>query len=289
MNPLAIHRQKKILFFKSLAAARRRRQLLQRAILLLMNEKRSRLLKSLFVLQLLLVALRHALATLPGPRVRSCRRVVRNSGWWNLVWSTYSEKRFKKTFRVSRQTFRLIRELIKTDISKATLTEDPVSSELRLAICLYRLSRGDYYHTIAELIGIGEATVCCVVREVANAIVENLWIRYVDGHFPTNSNVLHQKIREMEQEWQVPYAYEAIDGCHIPLKCPPGGLEACKEFHNFKNFYSIIFMAMVDAKYRFIWASSGWLKCLTQQLQLRILYSNRILATFQTLIPNEKH
>ena len=74
MNPLAIHRQKK-LFFKSLAAARRR-QLLQRAILLLMNEKQTRLLKSLFILQLLLVALRHALATVPGPRVRSCRRVV---------------------------------------------------------------------------------------------------------------------------------------------------------------------------------------------------------------------
>ena len=99
---------------------------------------------------------------------------------------------------------------------------------------------------------------CYVVREGARAISENLWSKYVDGNFPTNSNLLHQKIREMEQEWQLPYAYAAIDGCHIPLKCPPGGLEACKEFHNFKNFYSIILMAMVNAKYRLIWASSGW-------------------------------
>ena len=174
------------------------------------------------------------------------------------MWSTYSEKRFKKNFRVSRQAFRLIHELIKTDISKATLIEDPVSSERRLVICLYRLSKGEYYHTIADLIGIGEATVCCVVREVAKAIVENLWSKYVDGYFPTNSNVLHQKIREMEQEWQFSYAYVAIDGCHIPLKCPAGGLEACKEFHNFKNVYSITLMPMVDANCKFIWASSGW-------------------------------
>ena len=70
--------------------------------------------------------------------------------------------------------------------------------------------------------------------------------------------MLHQKIREMEQEWQFSYAYVAIDGCHIPLKCPAGGLEACKECQNFKNVYSITLMPMVDAKCRFIWASSGW-------------------------------
>ena len=44
----------------------------------------------------------------------------------------------------------------------------------------------------------------------------------------------------------------AIDGCHISIKCPAGGLESAKEYHNFKNFNSIVMMAMVDAKYRII-------------------------------------
>jgi len=43
----------------------------------------------------------------------------------------------------------------------------------------------------------------------------------------------------------------SIDGWHLPLKCPAGGLEACKEYYNLKNFYSI----MVDGKYSFIRAS----------------------------------
>ena len=30
-----------------------------------------------------------------------------------------------------------------------------------------------------------------------------------------------------------------------------------KQYHNFKNFYSVILLALVDAKYRFIWASLG--------------------------------
>ena len=37
----------------------------------------------------------------------------------------------------------------------------------------------------------------------------------------------------------------AIDGCHIPICCLPGGAEEAKEFHNFKNFYSIVLMAFI--------------------------------------------
>ncbi|XP_066028735.1 uncharacterized protein [Pocillopora verrucosa] len=62
----------------------------------------------------------------------------------------------------------------------------------------------------------------------------------------------------MEQMWQFPCCWSAIDGCHISIKCPPGGLESSKEYHNFKNFYSIVLMGMVDAKYRFVWASCGY-------------------------------
>ena len=94
---------------------------------------------------------------------RSCRRSIRNSGWWELVWATYVEGRFKKAFRVSRQTFHFILKSIRPDIEKNTVTEIPVSPECRLAICLYRLGRGDYLFTIAELFGLGVA------------IIRNLW------------------------------------------------------------------------------------------------------------------
>ena len=61
----------------------------------------------------------------------------------------------------------------------------------------------------------------------------------------------------MDELWQFPFTWAAVDDCHIPIKCPPGGNEACKEFHNFKNFYSFVLMSLVDAKYRFIWESCG--------------------------------
>ncbi len=61
---------------------------------------------------------------------------------------------------------------------------------------------------------------CIIVREVAKALVGNLWTEFVDAKFPRNEDSLRQKMQEMDPEWQFPYAYAAIDGCHIPTKCP---------------------------------------------------------------------
>ena len=96
-------------------------------------------------------------------------------GWFINVWSTYSEKRFKETFRISRSTFMFLLGHIRNLIEKDTITEEPISLEGRLAICLYWLARGDYYFTIAEMAGIGERTVGYIVNEVTTAIVECLW------------------------------------------------------------------------------------------------------------------
>ena len=65
-------------------------------------------------------------------------------------------------------------------------------------------------------------------------------------------------MKEMNDRWQFPFCRIAIDGCHILIKCPPGGAASCKEYHNFKNCYSVVMMAMVDLRYRFIWGSCGF-------------------------------
>ena len=68
---------------------------------------------------------------------RSCRRLTRNGGWWHLVWTSYSDRRFKQTFRVSRGTFQYILCQIRADILKQVVTEEPVSPECRwLSVCI---------------------------------------------------------------------------------------------------------------------------------------------------------
>ena len=99
--------------------------------------------------------------------IRSCRRFCRNTGWWELVWTQYDNKRFKETFRISRNTFKYILSEIRLNIEKQHTAEEPTSPEMRLAICLYKLSRGDYNYTISETTEVGESTVICIVNEVS--------------------------------------------------------------------------------------------------------------------------
>ena len=109
------------------------------------------------------------------------------------------------------------------------------------------------------MFGCFRSTVCVLVNEVTQAIVEVLWKKHVSKHFPRNEEQFKGKMLDTEELWQFPCCWAAIDGCHIPLKCPDVGLAACKEYHNFKNFYSIVLMGLVDGKYRFIWGSWGFL------------------------------
>ena len=189
---------------------------------------------------------------------RSCRRLQRNSGWWDIVWNVYDDSRFKKAFRITKETFLYILGKIRHVIERNTVNEILISPEQRLAICLFRLGRGDYLYTIAEMTGLGTSTICSIVSEISQLIVDTFWDSEVDRHMPKNKDEFCQRVNEMQELWQFPCCWCALDGCHIPIKCPPGGLESSKEYHNFKNFYSIVLMAMVDANYRFIWASCGF-------------------------------
>lgn len=182
---------------------------------------------------MLLLSQRKAIARVP--RLRSCRRLIRNEGWWQKVWNTYSDARFKKTLRVSRATFHFILGCVGHVLQRQTVTEEPISPEERLGICLYRLGRGDCYYTIAEMVGRGVTTVSSIVQEVCNVLVEYLWTESFSSNMPRSREDFEEKILDMEELWQLPCCWVALDGCHLPIKCLPGGLEACKEYHNLKK------------------------------------------------------
>ena len=58
---------------------------------------------------------------------------------------------------------------------------------------------------------------------------------------PASENEFEQKILDMG-------SWTAADGDHIPSKCPSGGQSSHKEYHNFNNYYSLVLVALVDAK-----------------------------------------
>ncbi len=239
------------ILYQAIREGRRRRKVIRRTLQYAMM-RRKRVLQLSLLLLLLITSMKAV------PVDRSCRRVSRNCGWWEKVWKTYSEARFKKTFRVSRVTFIYLLSKIRHKLERQHIAEVPISPEQRLGICLYRLGRGSYYYTIAEMSGLGISTVCSITQEVSQAIVDCLWKETVSKYMPKSTEDFKEKMIDMDVMWQFPSCWAAMDGCHIPVKCPAGGKIACKEYHNFKNFYSIVLMGLVDSHYRFVWASCGY-------------------------------
>ena len=70
------------------------------------------------------------------------------------------------------------------------------------------------------MVGRGVATVSSILPEVCQVLLQYLWAESISSNMA--------KSRE-------DCCWVALDGCHIPIKCPPGGLESCKEYHNSKK------------------------------------------------------
>ena len=101
--------------FNEIRKERRRRNRIRRAVLILLFVRLKFLIHIRSILCLLLSNLCRR-----KPANRSCRRLFRNKGWWDLIFHG-SDDRFKKTFQVTRVTFNSVLNSIRQDIEKDTM------------------------------------------------------------------------------------------------------------------------------------------------------------------------
>jgi len=54
--------------------------------------------------------------------------------------------------------------------------------------------------------------------------------------------------------WNFPHSMGATDGKHVVLQCPRN---SASEYFNYKNAFSILLFALVDANYNFMFVDAG--------------------------------
>lgn len=67
-------------------------------------------------------------------------------------------------------------------------------------------------------------------------------------------DILKKKSNEFYQMWNFPNCCGAIDGKHIRIVCPDNSGSL---YFNYKSFFSIVLLAVVDANYKFILVDIG--------------------------------
>lgn len=70
-------------------------------------------------------------------------------------------------------TFRYILEQVRPIITKMDIVGDTIPAETRLAVCLSRLVRGEYFYSIAESYGIGKHQAHFIFKQLGAILSEH--------------------------------------------------------------------------------------------------------------------
>ena len=177
---------------------------------------------------------------------------TRNRTFLNDMASSWTDREWKQNFRVNKATFSLLCRELRGRLTRQSTVRDPLSVEQRVAISLWRLGTNVEYRTISHLFGVGISTVCVVLHDFCQSVVDVMGLRYLS--LPSEDKL--RAIRDgFRTKWGFPQCIGAIDGTHIPIIAPK---EHPLDYYNRKGYHSLLMQALVDDEYRFLNVNTGW-------------------------------
>ena len=188
------------------------------------------------------------------PWNRADRRLL--FGHWDNLLPQLRQEDPESLFNYMRmrpEMFDEIHQRISGDIQrKDTKWRQALPSGLKLAVTIRHLAAGDSYPTLAFDYRISRHTIAAFTPDVCQAIVDN----YVDEVLdcPTDAGDWLEISQQFETRWNLPHACGALDGKHIAMRKPA---KSGSLYRNYKKFFSIVLLALVDVDYKFIWADVG--------------------------------
>eukprot|EP00795_Rhopilema_esculentum_P005638 gene5638-10859_t len=137
-------------------------------------------------------------------------------------------------------------------VRKTTNLGKLLPPQLRMAVASRYLATGESQASLSFNYRIGRSTVCQILDEVPEKILEALSpLSVAQPNTPENWKRLADDFWNL---WGFPLFLGALDGKHCVINCPPNSGSA---FFNYQGTFSIVFMAVVDGSYMFTFVDIG--------------------------------
>ena len=192
---------------------------------------------------------------------------------------------FRNYVRMSPDFFWALLDRLGPRIAKQnTNWREAISPGCRLALTLRFLATGDSYMSLRYNFRVAHNTISKIVRQVTEAIIEEFAEEQICP--PVTPDKWKLIADKFGSRWNFPHAIGALDGKHVAIKCPQ---KSGSLYFNYKRFYSIVMLALVDADYKFIWLDVG---CNGAASDAQIWNSCELLEVIQNNtvgIPQQSH
>ncbi|XP_071042667.1 uncharacterized protein [Parasteatoda tepidariorum] len=123
-----------------------------------------------------------------------------------------------------------------------------IRKEKRIASAL---SSSAEYRTVANLFALFKSIVCKIILEFCKDFVKECGDKI---NLPSTEEELIDARDAFKYRWGFPQCWGAIDGTHIKIQ--PTKMHATS-YYNYKHFFSIVSIAVVDYNYQFTYVNTG--------------------------------
>ncbi|XP_068240892.1 uncharacterized protein [Palaemon carinicauda] len=130
---------------------------------------------------------------------------------------------------------------------KQTRMRDPLTVGLKLAVTLCFLESGDSYTSLQYSFRVSKSVIYRFVHKVCKAIIDIY--KHEVLKYPKTPKVWKTVDEVFTKKWNCHNCGGTLDRKHVPIKRPRKG---GSPYNKYKKFH-IILMAVVDAKYKFLY------------------------------------
>ncbi|KAK0152497.1 hypothetical protein N1851_005982 [Merluccius polli] len=151
----------------------------------------------------------------------------------------FGDARFAAYFRLNKCQFEQLLRIVAPSVAKLD-TKFRQAVQKNGSAFVY----GDSFRSVAFGFRVGASTVAGIVHEVCAAI----WTSLLADYMPRPDAAEWRKIAAEFSHLAFPNCLGAMDGKHVVIEAPPSSGSL---YYNYKGTFSIVLLAVVDAKYRF--------------------------------------